>query len=313
VKNAAAIFVHGLFSSPQTWAPITSLLERDDEIAESYELRSFEYYSPKWKLSLTRRIPNFDTIAASLSTFLEVECADFQNIVLVGHSQGGLIIQRYLAQMLADGRGRELARVARVVMFACPNNGSEFFLIARRAIDRIWLQRQERELRPYADAVVETQRRILNNVIYASSITSDKCPIVFSVYVGESDNIVTPVSAKSVFPKWGALPGDHNSILRADSVDHRTFTTLKANLLLALKESEQGIPLLPSEAPVASLSPDGNLEYRMPLMKVTMTTRQLDLTESREIQIFDPSVADLYIQRDKTSLPPTGEEVDSSE
>jgi pimeloyl-ACP methyl ester carboxylesterase len=129
IKSAVAVFVHGLFSSAVTWDSLVSLLENDDEIKESYDLKRFQYSTPKWKIRPTRRIPDFDTVAGSLSTFLDVECAEYRNVVFVAHSQGGLLVQRFLSQMLADGRGRELARISRVVLLACPNNGSQFFYL----------------------------------------------------------------------------------------------------------------------------------------------------------------------------------------
>lgn len=312
MKEAVVVFVHGLFSSPKTWDPLISLLRTDEEIGEFYDLKPFEYDTPKWKIKPTKRIPDFNIIAASLSTFLEVECSSFRNIILVGHSQGGLIIQRYLAQMLTDGRGRELSRISRVILFACPNSGSEFFMIFRNAIGKFWRQPQERELRPYSDAVTETQRRILRNIIYAKTISSDRCLIIFAVYAGVSDNIVTPASARSVYPRSGALPGDHNSILQADTIEHRTFTTVKANLLSAKEPTQSPVKLSGAESE-ASLSSNGNFEYRTPLMKVTTTWERYGLTEQREIEIYDQSVAGIYLHQDNASQLYTGEEADSDE
>ena len=57
-------------------------------------------------------------------------------IVLVTHSQGGLIVQRYLARRLASGHGEELRRIRRIVMYACPNNGSQALLAA--GADRVF-------------------------------------------------------------------------------------------------------------------------------------------------------------------------------
>src|SRR5205814_7338533 len=115
---------------------------------------------------------------------------------------------------------------------------------------------------------VEAQRRVLDNVVHANSLSSDRCPIPIAVYAGESDNIVTPASAKFVFPRAGALPGDHNSILRADSTARRTFATLKANLLLALSEPA----MRARQAPVGR-SPHSR-PLRTPVMKVRTTTTE---------------------------------------
>jgi pimeloyl-ACP methyl ester carboxylesterase len=102
-----------------------------------------------------KRIPDFNTLADSLGTFLET--LRHPNVVIVSHSQGGLIAQRYLARMVMNARGRELLRIRRVVMFACPNSGSEIFLTLRRAA-LAWSHPQERQLRPLDEAVSEAQR-----------------------------------------------------------------------------------------------------------------------------------------------------------
>jgi pimeloyl-ACP methyl ester carboxylesterase len=239
VTEAAAIFVHGILSSPGTWIPLVRLLRDDAVVAHSYCILKFEYRSPKFNWHPNRGIPDYNTIADSLDTFIDVECADYTQLVLVGHSQGGLIIQRYLSRMLAEGRGVDLCKIRRVVLLSCPNSGSELLLVLRKSA-KFWMHPQERELRPLADSVIEAQRRVLNGVVFATEVSPVSCPIPFRVYAGEMDNVVTPVSARGVFPRVGVLPGDHNSILQAESTENRTFTTLRANLLAACGPRREG-------------------------------------------------------------------------
>jgi len=209
------------------------LLSNDAEISAQYDLEPFDYSSPYLSVNPLKRIPDFNAVADSLDNFLTYHCGSYQRVALVSHSQGGLIVQRYLARALADGRGRELARIKRLVMFACPNAGSDLLLSLRKRM-AFTMSRQERELRPLVDSVTETQRRVLSNVVYAARVTDDHCPIPIACYAGEEDNVVVQSSATSVFPLAGVVPGDHFSIIRPDSSRHRSFATLKANLLLAL-------------------------------------------------------------------------------
>ncbi|MGW8571285.1 NB-ARC domain-containing protein [Streptomyces niveus] len=232
------VLVHGLFSSPRIWTAFEDLIAGDPELAHVDTL-SFGYASQIASFGLLRRIPSFDDAADSLRGFLDVEGAGHRRLVLVSHSQGGLVVQRHLARMLDEGRGPELARIVRVVMFACPDSGSAPALLPRR----LFLRRnpRERQLRPLDRAVAEARRTVLERVVYARSVTARSCPIPVTVFAGEADGVVTPASVRSVFPDTGVLPGDHFSLVRPDSRRHRSYTALKQ--------------LLPAPTPPAPLAP----------------------------------------------------------
>jgi pimeloyl-ACP methyl ester carboxylesterase len=238
VARPAVVFVHGLFSSGGAWEHFDQLIGADPGLSHLAVLH-FEYSSPKFNWSPLRRIPDYNVLADNLQTYLEIEAADRTAVVIVSHSQGGLVVQRYLARMISNGRGNELARIRRIVMFACPNSGSQIFLIARRGA-LFWRHPQERGLRPINDSVTDAQQIVLSRVVHAQKAGSGECPIPIFAFAGESDNIVTPTSARSVFPDTGILPGDHFSIIRPDSLKHRAYTALKKNLLAALGNRGEG-------------------------------------------------------------------------
>jgi pimeloyl-ACP methyl ester carboxylesterase/O-acetyl-ADP-ribose deacetylase (regulator of RNase III) len=226
--------VHGLFASAKSWDRMRDLLQQDESIAGTYSFRMFEYRSPFAGLDPRRRIPDLNSLADSLATLVDSQPENYERVVIVTHSQGGLIAQRYLARQLHEGHGHALARVRRIVMFACPNNGSEFMLTLRRGM--WWRHSQERELRPLADSVIETQRRVLADIIYAPDLDAHRCPIPIAAYAGDEDGVVTPASAKSIFPNAGVVPGDHSSVIRPSGVEHVSYLKLKSSLLAALKE-----------------------------------------------------------------------------
>ncbi|MGW4985113.1 esterase/lipase family protein, partial [Streptomyces mirabilis] len=133
--NAGAlgvVFVHGITSSAATWNDVRASLAQTEDLADLEPQPPFEYatglfgnkpLSLKKPLSLSgalRVLPSLDTVADSLVAYLDTEAADFQRLVLVGHSMGGLVIQRFLARMLARRRGTDLARIRRIVLLACP-------------------------------------------------------------------------------------------------------------------------------------------------------------------------------------------------
>lgn len=249
-RPVSVVFVHGLRSSADTWSQFVRLIQSDADL-DSVRLHTFEYATAFFSFHPARRIPTFNDIADSLRTFLECEIADGTDLVLVSHSQGGLVVQRYLARMLADGRGRDLARIRRIVMFACPNAGSQIFALARRAV---FGRRnpQERELRPLEEAITDTQRTVLTRVVNATDVAPDHCRIQIYAYAGESDGVVTPASARSVFPDVGVLPGDHFSIIEPDSHQHRSYAVLKRHLLQPSWDERVPQPRISSPDPTVS-------------------------------------------------------------
>ncbi|MDI5963266.1 alpha/beta hydrolase [Streptantibioticus silvisoli] len=225
VDGLGVVLVHGFRSGPETWQHVRDRIGEDDELKFVTTL-PFSYATGLTRYHPLRTWTSISAAADSLREFLRTEAGGFPRVVLVSHSMGGLIVQRHLARMLSDGNGRELARIGRVVMLACPNDGSQLFLSLRQGI---FGRRhpQESELRPLNEQVTETRRRVLHDVVHAARVTDRTCPIPFSVYAGDSDGVVPMASAQSVFRDTAALPGDHFGILRAVGAEHRTFTTLR--------------------------------------------------------------------------------------
>jgi hypothetical protein len=246
--RAVVVFVHGLFSSGRAWEHFHSLISSDLDLAHVTVL-SFEYSSPKFNLSPLRRIPDFDVLADGLRTYLDTEAADYTDIVLVSHSQGGLVVQRYLSRMVKAARGRELQRIKRIVMYACPNSGSQLLLLVRRPLSLIWRNPQERGLRPIDEAVSDAHSTVINRVVHAQRVAPEQCPISVHAYAGMLDKVVTPTSAKGMFPDTGVLPGDHSSIIQPDSIRHQAYVALKRHLLWAFQYSTSpGVDGTPSDS-----------------------------------------------------------------
>lgn len=250
-NRTGVVLVHGFKSGPVTWDPFRLLAARDPELAPVTAI-PFEYATGVWTANPLQVLPSLDTVADSLKDFIDTSCHRFERLVLVSHSQGGLVIQRFLARMAHEGRASDLPRVRRIVMLACPNSGAEIALTLRRLLVR--RNPQEAQLRPLNEQVADTQRTVLRDFVNAREITDRTCPIPFSVYAGASDNIVPAASARGVFPDAAALPGDHFTIVKTDSPTHRTYQTLRRLILLA---SVDDPPSASTAAVVGSTAPDG--------------------------------------------------------
>jgi pimeloyl-ACP methyl ester carboxylesterase len=220
------VLIHGFWSAPATWDRLAARIA-DDPSLSGLRIHPFRYPSPKVRLPrLPSRIPDYDDIAQTVPAYLDSKIPDRQaRVAIVTHSQGGLILQRFLAWMLQEGRGRDLARIKLIVMLACPNEGSDY-LRSIRAVTGFGHHPQAKALQVLDTDVAEARRVILRQIINAPVLDERNCRIPFFVYSGDSDNVVRRESAQSAFPNAEALPGDHFSILNPDAPGSLTLPTL---------------------------------------------------------------------------------------
>ncbi|GAA2165598.1 alpha/beta fold hydrolase [Humibacillus xanthopallidus] len=226
---SVAVFVHGFISGAHTWTEVLSHLESDPQVVSEFDLKAHSYDTRLFGWRPDRRIPDIPTLGEDLKSFLEIECQEYESVVLVGHSMGGLIVQQYLAQMLWDNCGAKLNRVRRIVLLACPTNGSEFLLSFRKSVPFL-RNVQEKMLRPHSITVTRAHKKVMQDVVFAKERSDGACPIPVAAYAGTSDNVVPLASAQSDFPGATAISGDHFSILAAPRATSRIVTALKYEL-----------------------------------------------------------------------------------
>jgi pimeloyl-ACP methyl ester carboxylesterase len=97
------LLIHGLFSSPLTWAPLINDLQADPELRERFQFWAYLYPTSDPYLVTAA---DLRTRLAALRTELDPDCRDraLNDMVLVGHSMGGLIAKLLTAKSRnADG------------------------------------------------------------------------------------------------------------------------------------------------------------------------------------------------------------------
>jgi pimeloyl-ACP methyl ester carboxylesterase len=143
------VFVHGTFSSPVTWVEMINTLRADSRIAEKYQIWNFFYDSGK-RIGLSGR--ELGNALTKIVNQLDPEGnnVNLQNMVVIGHSQGGLLTKMIATDsgdafiVMATGKSleelnpseEEMARieqeamlkplpfVSRVVFISTPHRGS---------------------------------------------------------------------------------------------------------------------------------------------------------------------------------------------
>ncbi|WP_216912763.1 esterase/lipase family protein [Nocardia noduli] len=239
--KVALVLVHGIDSGADAWDRMIALVRDDPDIHPWVQIENFVYPTGKLEWRPARTFPDIASVADSLRGRIERSLPAGMPIVFAAHSQGGLIVQRFLVQQLEAGRGVELRRVKSVLMFATPNLGSDYLEFLRRVARKLVDNAQEAELRLATREVVETLSKVTNRMVHAREVTATTVPIRFEAYAGLSDNIVKPHSARAVFGSGGSIPGDHSEIIRPTSRDSDAYQILRQALDPVVTESEKPI------------------------------------------------------------------------
>jgi pimeloyl-ACP methyl ester carboxylesterase len=225
------VFVHGFMSDAGCWNQLLDLLKHDERFA-NYDLRCYSYPTAFVQPNLLRRIPRLKELASGLRTFLDPLLDDlYIDVTLVGHSQGGLVIQSYLAEELAAGRGRGLAPIRQILLVGTPNAGSTIGSTFRRAFFAFFANPQERILRVLDDEVADIRRVIQQRVVDATERTEQAWPIPIHAFWGQQDGIVVESSARAAFSASTPLPGDHFGIIRPTGPQDPAYDTLSRAIL----------------------------------------------------------------------------------
>lgn len=90
------VFVHGLLATPHTWTEMTTALHADPEIADRYQIWVFEYSTG---ISYLQSASVLRKELQDIVQKLDPQGNDpaLQNMVLVGHSMGGLLVKQMVS------------------------------------------------------------------------------------------------------------------------------------------------------------------------------------------------------------------------
>lgn len=238
-RRVAVVLVHGLFSSEETWNDMAGLIAHDTSLAGANVYR-FSYRSKVRTRTLTTVTPSLDDVADSLRTFLRYEVAE-PELILVTHSQGGLIALRMLADKIIDSDEWQGPTVRLLLLYACPHFGSEF----GRKVRRVFFSKhaQAKSLVPLDRPTLNSIRSVLQRMRVPSDPLADLRVIAVA---GAADGIVTPDSARAFWPIVETVSGNHSSIVRPCSSTAASFLILRRQVLEVL--TAPVTHLTPSEA-----------------------------------------------------------------
>ena len=225
-----AIFVHGFgSSSDDCWQSMRDLLEADERVTSRFDLDFFDYDTSY--LEIARRNPSITSVAKKLVERIEKNFPEHREITLVGHSMGGLVIQKYVADKLKNDRGGDLARLRQVILFATPSLGSLTLRTVREIFSTFVDNAQEKALRVFDPEVSALQTEMAERVVDATKRAANEYPIPFRCFYGLDDDVVPEPSVRGRFDDVLPLPGDHSTIIRPKDRRDERYTQLVDCLL----------------------------------------------------------------------------------
>lgn len=231
-KKQLVVFVHGFGSSSRCWDFLLDLLGKDPKVTNLFDLdASFEYPTAVANWWFLTRIPRLSECAHALEGFLRPRFRKYQHITLVGHSQGGLVIDLYLANALRDLKYEDLAHIRQALFIATPHLGSTTLSLFRKLFFTFFSNPQERELRVLGPDMADILHVLSERMEDIRPGDPRGWPIPVHCFSGMRDAVVEEASARGPFGHYTSLDGDHFSILRPrDECDAR-YTRLVEALL----------------------------------------------------------------------------------
>jgi pimeloyl-ACP methyl ester carboxylesterase len=212
------IFVHGLGGSPYgTWGNFPRLIFED---VPDLDVGLYQYETLWRRLRFGAQIP-LDREADVFAGVLRDELKNYRDIILIGHSMGGLLCKAVITRLVHDRRMNLLDRIAGLFLLASPQLGS---LRVPRILG--WFSPDADALKPHGRLLVDIARTFEDNLLLNSDAVSYDKPVIptFAV-LGASDFWVDELSAGIGLPtrQRKVALGTHTEIVKPTSKDSPVY------------------------------------------------------------------------------------------
>ena len=96
-EKIPVLFIHGLFSSPETWEPMVSAFRANPEIREGYQFWFYSYPTDVSIVDSSARLRNqLDELIDNIES--DYQLSMDRKITVIGHSMGGILAKSLISQ-----------------------------------------------------------------------------------------------------------------------------------------------------------------------------------------------------------------------
>jgi predicted alpha/beta hydrolase family esterase len=242
-RSNLIVFIHGFTAGKGTWIrndkskTILDYLIDDENVSIVYDFAIFEYHTKlvDWFSKIRSILPAIgigksennnliEDIANILQTEIKYKCANYENIVLITHSMGGLVAKKYILDKI---KSKEVSNLKLFICLAVPHRGTDLATFAKLFLRNV----QVNSLRPLSDTI----NTMTDDWVSYSQDLPD------TLYVqGQNDQIVLNESTIGVDARKKAIVfsnHDHFSITRPESENDIVIVSIKHELLKPIVQS----------------------------------------------------------------------------
>jgi len=210
-------FVHGFCGDPlQTFHPLPSYIENEEKL-QGWDIISIGYSTnimPNIGKGIWSATPDINKISDYLVSNLELIFKGYSQVVLIGHSMGGLVLQKAMIKL------QNINPVTHVLLFGTPSGG------LKKAWFLKWFKNQIGDMAIGSQFIVDLRAEW-------SKKFEKGYPFYFRVIAGEMDEFVPTLSSLEPFPKefHEITSGDHISMVKPQNISDTTFQLILKAIL----------------------------------------------------------------------------------
>lgn len=291
-KKNIIVFIHGFTSDSDTWTnsmkrALPEMLLEEDVINENFDVAYFNYFTKlldfkKASLSLglirtvfgknsnSQKNIGIKNISKHLKSSIEIYCEEYENVVLIAHSMGGLISKAFILDDLIEN---EDTKVKLFLSLAVPHKGSNWANIGGKLARK---NPQIIDLKPLSKFLNKTNEDWIEQKDYIPKTV---------YYYGQFDEIVEEQNAISfqLGKKYKvACNNDHFDICKPESKDTIVYQGIKKDLDELVKEMRFSEDMRPQK-----FIDDGKLDDEIFVLKLLIADIHKTLIEDSKQTFFN--------------------------